>query len=118
MNDNQFYGSLEPLKDMIVLEELYIFNTDICSGLEYLPDSLSAPLECNYKNGDIFKKLNYFENQLEVWRVTQDFYQKRLTQLNGELEIHIKNTKEMIDGARDERDGHLLRCRKTQLALL
>ncbi|CAI2188901.1 12744_t:CDS:2, partial [Funneliformis geosporum] len=37
---NRFYGSLEPLKDLTKLEVLTIDNTDIDSGLEYLPDSL------------------------------------------------------------------------------
>lgn len=37
---NRFTGSLKPLEDMNKLEELNIGNTDIDSGLEYLPDSL------------------------------------------------------------------------------
>lgn len=37
---NNFYGSLEPLKYLTGLEELDISDTDIDSGLEYLPNSL------------------------------------------------------------------------------
>ncbi|CAI2197297.1 6033_t:CDS:2, partial [Funneliformis geosporum] len=37
---NHFIGSLEPLKNMNKLEKLDISNTDINSGLEYLPDKL------------------------------------------------------------------------------
>jgi len=37
---NLFYGSLEPLKNMSKLGYLLIDNTDINSGVEYLPNSL------------------------------------------------------------------------------
>ncbi|CAG8769956.1 21505_t:CDS:2, partial [Racocetra persica] len=37
---NKFHGSLEPLKKLIKLKDLHISNTDIDSGLEYLPDSV------------------------------------------------------------------------------
>jgi len=37
---NHFSGSLEPLKNLTKLEELDIDNTDLDSGLEYLPFSL------------------------------------------------------------------------------
>jgi len=37
---NRFYGSLEPLKNLTKLRYLDVKNTDIDSGLEYLPDSL------------------------------------------------------------------------------
>jgi hypothetical protein len=37
---NRFYGSLEPLKNMYRLKNLSIDNTNIDSGLEYLPDSI------------------------------------------------------------------------------
>ncbi|CAG8817587.1 11191_t:CDS:1, partial [Racocetra persica] len=39
---NRFCGSLEPLKNISGLEVLGISNTDINSGLEYLPKSLSV----------------------------------------------------------------------------
>ena len=37
---NKITGSLKPLQNLNKLEELNINNTDIDSGLEYLPDSL------------------------------------------------------------------------------
>ena len=42
---NQFYDSLKPLKDMVKLEIISINNTDIDSGLQYLPDSVKS-LRC------------------------------------------------------------------------
>src|SRR3954471_2670395 len=37
---NQFTGSLAPLVNLTKLKELLIANTQIDSGLEYLPDSI------------------------------------------------------------------------------
>jgi hypothetical protein len=42
---NRFYGSLEFLRNITKLEELDVNNTDIDSGLEYLPDSVKS-FEC------------------------------------------------------------------------
>jgi Leucine-rich repeat (LRR) protein len=39
---NRFSGSLESLKDLNKLSELNISNTDIDSGLEFLPDSVGT----------------------------------------------------------------------------
>jgi len=39
---NRFKGSLEPLKNLSKLGKLVINNTDIDSGLEYLPNSLES----------------------------------------------------------------------------
>ncbi|PKK67733.1 hypothetical protein RhiirC2_851953 [Rhizophagus irregularis] len=35
--NNPFYGSLKPLRDFTYLKEIGIANTDVDSGLEYLP---------------------------------------------------------------------------------
>ena len=40
ISSNHFFGSLEPLQNLSKLKELYINNTDIDSGLEYLPDNI------------------------------------------------------------------------------
>jgi hypothetical protein len=40
LGNNKFKGSLESLQNMSKLETLNINNTDIDSGLEYLPDSI------------------------------------------------------------------------------
>lgn len=37
---NRFCGSLEPLKNLTKLEQVYINDTDLDSGLEYLPNSV------------------------------------------------------------------------------
>jgi len=37
---NRFTGSLEPLQNLVNLKKLFISNTDVNSGLEYLPSSL------------------------------------------------------------------------------
>jgi len=47
LSGNKFTGSLEFLKDMNKLEELDINDTDIDSGLEYLPDSLERGFNCS-----------------------------------------------------------------------
>jgi hypothetical protein len=38
---NQFTGSLEPLKNMTKLKSLDISNTDVSSGVEYLPNNMN-----------------------------------------------------------------------------
>jgi len=55
---NRFEGSLEPLKDLNKLEYLYINDTNIDSGLEYLPKSVKR-FEClaNQKENARVKKL-------------------------------------------------------------
>jgi len=40
IGNNKFIGSLEPLENMTKLIDLDISDTDIDSGLEYLPESL------------------------------------------------------------------------------
>ncbi|CAG8483154.1 11579_t:CDS:1 [Funneliformis mosseae] len=51
---NRFHGSLEPLKTLINLESLSINNTDINSGLEYLPSSVEI-LRCSAKERKVKK---------------------------------------------------------------
>ena len=41
---NRFTGSLEPLKILTKLKSLYIEETDIDGGLEYLPDTIETIL--------------------------------------------------------------------------
>ena len=45
--NNSFVGGLEPLKNMSKLRELDISDTDIDSGLEYLPKSLNGMFYCD-----------------------------------------------------------------------
>jgi len=41
INNNRFVGTLEPLKDLTKLRYLHIENTDLDSGLEYLPNNIA-----------------------------------------------------------------------------
>jgi len=44
---NRFKGSLKPLKTSPKLEELHIDNTDLDSGLEYLPENAELMIYCS-----------------------------------------------------------------------
>jgi len=46
---NRFKGSLKPLRTSPKLEELHINNTDISSGLEYLPENVELVIYCSAK---------------------------------------------------------------------
>jgi hypothetical protein len=54
LGNNLFYGSLEALKDMSELECLVISDTDIDSGLEYLPESVGIGGNEIDPNGDFW----------------------------------------------------------------
>lgn len=58
---NRFSGSLKPLKDMNKLKWLGISNTDIDSGLEYLPESLEW-VQCK---SDLTGKRNWGAKKIE-----------------------------------------------------
>ena len=65
---NKFYGSLEPLKKLTKLEWLWIPETDIDSGLEYLPESVEK-FHCSAeyrKNAKIKTIYNLFANEQGV----------------------------------------------------
>nr|CAG8454484.1 11754_t:CDS:2 [Entrophospora candida] len=49
---NRFYGSLEPLKGLARLKKLDISNTDVDSGIEFLPYSLKELLYSNRQRSD------------------------------------------------------------------
>ncbi|CAG8558426.1 10059_t:CDS:2 [Diversispora eburnea] len=51
---NRFTGSLKPLKNLTKLENLYIENTNLDSGLEYLPESVRM-IFCAQDNYDEIK---------------------------------------------------------------
>jgi len=40
LNNNPFFGSLEPLKSLAKLKKLNVSSTNVDGGLEYLPESL------------------------------------------------------------------------------
>jgi len=63
--NNRFCGSLEPLKNMSNLRELNIVDTDINSGLEFLPSGLerfycAGEQKNNAKVKQIFEQLSNY----------------------------------------------------------
>lgn len=63
ISGNPFTGSCQPLQNLRNLKVLDIRNTDIDSGLEYLPESL----ERIYCNGKIARKLeNYSKKDVDL----------------------------------------------------
>jgi len=73
---NQFYGSLSSLKNCTKLKDLAISNTDINTGLEYLPASLE-----NFHYGSLAGshcKVKEIENILQQQAILLDkYYDKR-----------------------------------------
>ncbi len=73
INNNHFYGSLEPLKDLNKLEFLKISNNDIDRGLEYLPDSLKefyclTNIRKDAKVKAIEAQLKPYNGSYQAWR--------------------------------------------------
>ncbi|CAI2190883.1 10940_t:CDS:2, partial [Funneliformis geosporum] len=92
---NRFTGSLEPLKNMNKLEWLSIGNTDLDSGLEYLPESIKY-FNCSFEQREdakckIFAKIlknierESFHQQLKFYK------QKKI-----EKQISVQTDKEHI----------------------
>ncbi|MCE8167813.1 MAG: HET domain-containing protein [Candidatus Moeniiplasma glomeromycotorum] len=70
---NRFCGSLEPLKNLNELKILYIDNTDISFGLEYLPESLEN-FSCSNKQRSeaevekVYGELLIYGGNLKAWK--------------------------------------------------
>ncbi|CAB4414915.1 unnamed protein product [Rhizophagus irregularis] len=103
---NRFYGSLKPLKLIIKLENLSINDTDIDSGLEYLPDSIkifrcSANIRPEAKVIKIYEQLKTYtmenetlQNQIkQIEKLTLD---AKLTELENEKNILRAKEEELI----------------------
>ncbi|KLL04213.1 MAG: hypothetical protein MRECE_2c113 [Mycoplasmataceae bacterium CE_OT135] len=80
---NPFYGSLEPLRNLVNLKVLNFRGTNINFGLEYLPENLLS-IWCS---DEIAKQLkDYYEKptptgdlyNLQAWREAQPFYKIKL----------------------------------------
>jgi Leucine-rich repeat (LRR) protein len=77
---NNFVGSLQPLQNLSNLQELDISNTDIDSGLNYLPASLVSIHCCNDKRSNlvfssssiIIEALKPYNFQISRWRQDHD----------------------------------------------
>ncbi|MCE8162855.1 MAG: hypothetical protein I3273_01185 [Candidatus Moeniiplasma glomeromycotorum] len=68
---NRFYGSLKVFKNMKKLRDLNIANTDIDSGLEYLPKSLEkGQFECHSDNDEF--KVSKIQEEWEYLRKDTD----------------------------------------------
>ncbi|CAJ0749041.1 22840_t:CDS:2 [Entrophospora sp. SA101] len=97
---NRFFGSLESLKNMTKLKTLDINNTDIDSGLEYLPEILEKVVcaDSNKKTGSykIREELKDYAYKLKDSEAKDtDYLEKRIK----ELESLIKKHKEKIVAA-------------------
>ncbi|MCE8163292.1 MAG: hypothetical protein I3273_03890 [Candidatus Moeniiplasma glomeromycotorum] len=73
---NKFYGSLEPLKEMKKLKSLDIVDTDIDSGLEYLPENISFHCSTSYRKDAkvkaIAELLAPYNGSVQAWKVAQN----------------------------------------------
>jgi Leucine-rich repeat (LRR) protein len=65
LRNNNFTGSLEPLRNLHKLEHLGIENTKISQGLEYLPESVKG-FYC--QGTELAKELEPFAGDIEKWR--------------------------------------------------
>ena len=107
---NRFYGSLEPLKDLVSLNLLEINNTDIDSGLEYLRLDDSGKVivyclaqerpDCGVKA--IWEKLNPYVGDVQAWKRDNPNLivvplQERLRDIKKELGIEREEFKKFQD---------------------
>ncbi|EXX54862.1 hypothetical protein RirG_230650 [Rhizophagus irregularis DAOM 197198w] len=106
---NRFHGNLKPLKSLNKLESLNINNTDIDSGIEYLPDSVKnfrcsidkrpeAKVKIIYKQLEIFaidvidalKGRYNLRAWKENWKLSKE-YQKSALNGKGYEEKRVKS---------------------------
>ena len=137
ISGNSFYGSLEPLKSMASLWWLKISDTDIDSGLEYLPCSdssfnrLRLVVELENKNSRVRKiqeELKPFGGNLQKWKENwgkkspeekNKILEERLTEKNkeisivGELNKNWKNRYQTSQEKIDELQKQLSNVKKT-----
>jgi len=73
ISNNNFFGSLKPLKGLTKLKELHIQNTDISSGLEYLPNGLEE-FRC------------YDADNKKQGAKSAELYEKELSSFNGNIQ--------------------------------
>ncbi|RHZ36028.1 hypothetical protein [endosymbiont GvMRE of Glomus versiforme] len=80
IDNNSFSGSLKPLRNMSSLNYLNIKNTDIDSGLEYLPENLTS-LYCNDWCAEQLK--NY--DNYQAWRKDNLYWINKIYSLEEQL---------------------------------
>ncbi|CAB4388410.1 unnamed protein product [Rhizophagus irregularis] len=125
---NRFYGSLKPLKNLIKLENLSINDTDIDSGLEYLPDSI-AIFRCSADKRPEAKVIRMYE-QLNIYTMSfNDAFQGRynlkawkknqkLIKENETLQNQIKQMETLTLDAKlteFENEKNILRAKEEEL---
>ncbi|CAG8794639.1 11345_t:CDS:1, partial [Gigaspora margarita] len=82
---NRFHDSLEPLKNLNKLKSLDISNTDIESGLEYLPDSInsfycSTTVKRDAKCKTIYNLFANDQGEVEIYEICGKIHIKNLSQ--------------------------------------
>ncbi|KLL03576.1 MAG: serine/threonine protein kinase [Mycoplasmataceae bacterium RV_VA103A] len=91
---NKFYGSLQPLQNLSKLETLTIWNSNVDSGLEYLPESLKI-INCSNEGLPNSGCRNLLK-QLEKYRVGGDSYDYQAWRKdNQELIEKVKKEKQL-----------------------
>ncbi|CAB4414265.1 unnamed protein product [Rhizophagus irregularis] len=106
---NRFYGSLNPLKNIIKLESLDNNNIDIDSSLEYLPDSIKnfrysadkrpeAKVKAHQNQNKVEEelalnaKLTELENEKNILQAKEE----ELIKKNKQLKCEINNLKQWV----------------------
>ncbi|CAB4488102.1 unnamed protein product [Rhizophagus irregularis] len=106
---NRFHGSLKPLKKLVKLESLSINNTDIETGIEFLPDSITnfrclADKRSEAKVKKIYEQLEAYtlspidafqgRYNLKAWKKNWKLIKQKeaLQQVEKELELDAKFT--------------------------
>jgi len=106
--NNHFFGSLEPLKNLVKLKSLEISNTDINDGVEYLPKS-SKEIEYSTKARPDCK-LTEIVPQLDAWAwkdLHADFAPKSQKEWK-DLGFNKEQTKEWIAVGVEPKDYQLI----------
>jgi len=108
---NRFHGSLKPLQSLTKLKKLIISNTDIDSGLEYLPKNVwdfhyAADKRKDSKVKIIEEQLTPFGGDLELWREA-NFYQKN-TQEETEQNVQGGDAFEKTQNEKEENKNLLI----------
>jgi hypothetical protein len=116
---NRFHGSLKPLNSLIKLKSLNINNTDLDSGLEYLPDSVknfrcSIDKRPEAKVKKIYELLEIFaidvidalkgKYNLKAWKKNWKLFKEHnKSALNGKeyLDVQIKNESQSLQSEQD-----------------
>lgn len=73
ISDSSLFGSLEPLNNCQKLKELTIYNTDLSSGLECLPESIETFYCFVDEEKNLEKKIKAIEQELKKFGESEDY---------------------------------------------